>query len=138
MALSPPMHKWVAGAVGLRDGGLVMSTVLSADEVRPAESGANRMARPTLTSSAVRARSNRRHSATATKTHCASWSRPRPKGERAPREVAQPPKVINLMEAPKRSLAQDAVGLWHSLLAYNVIPGWADLTQLYGDELKQQ
>jgi DNA end-binding protein Ku len=71
-----------------RDGGLVMSTVRSADEVRPPEFGAKPKgeADPDMVAIAETiierrsAPSTRRPSATATRTRCTSWSRPRPKG----------------------------------------------------------
>jgi DNA end-binding protein Ku len=99
-----------------RDGGLVMSTVRSADEVRPAEFGppAKGEIDPDMVAIAetiIDRRSgefdptnfrDRYHDAlrelVAQKT----------KGQgAAPREVAEPPKVINLMDALKRSLAQE-------------------------------
>jgi hypothetical protein len=68
----------------------------------------NRMARPTLTSSAVRARSKPETFRDRYQDALRELVEAKTKGlERAPREVAEPPKVINLMEAPKRSLAQD-------------------------------
>src|SRR5499427_3199966 len=99
-----------------RDGGLLMSTIRSADEVRPAEFGpaskgeidADMVA---IAESIIERRSgafdptsfrdryqDALHELVAEKT----------KGQVvAPREVAEPPKVINLMEALKRSLAQE-------------------------------
>jgi DNA end-binding protein Ku len=99
-----------------RDAGLVMSTVRSADEVRPAEFGpppkseidADMVA---IAESIIDRRSGEfdpstfrdryqdaLHELVAEKT----------KGQAVePREVAEPPKVINLMEALKRSLAQE-------------------------------
>ena len=44
----------------------------------------------------------------AIKTRCASWSRRRPKDDDNARAIAEVPKVIDLMEALKLSLAQDA------------------------------
>jgi DNA end-binding protein Ku len=99
-----------------RDSGLVMSTVRSADEVRPAEFGPK--AKGEIDSDMVAIAEtiiDRRsgafdptsfrdryqdalHELVAEKT----------KGKVvAPREVAEPPKVINLMDALKRSLAQE-------------------------------
>jgi DNA end-binding protein Ku len=99
-----------------RDGGLVMSTVRSADEVRPAEFGpapkgeidADMVA---IAESIIERRAgafdpasfhdqyqDALHKLVAEKT----------KGKVvAPREVSEPAKVINLMEALKRSLAQE-------------------------------
>jgi DNA end-binding protein Ku len=99
-----------------RDGGLVMTTIRSADEVRPAEFGplpkseidADMVA---IAETIIERRSgafepedfrdkyqDALHELVAEKT----------KGQVvAPREVAEPPKVINLMDALKRSLAQE-------------------------------
>lgn len=99
-----------------RDGGLVMSTVRSADEVRPAEFGApakgkidpdmvaiaetiiDRRSAPFDPSSFRDRYQDALHELVAQKTEG--------KGV-APREVSEPPKVINLMDALKRSLAQE-------------------------------
>src|SRR6266446_6474061 len=100
-----------------RDGGLVMSTVRSADEVRPAEFGAkpDGEADPDMVAIAETI-IERRTGAFDPETFRDRYQdalrelvEAKTKGlERAPREVAEPPKVINLMEALKRSLAQDA------------------------------
>jgi len=99
-----------------RDGGLVMSTVRSADEVRPAEFGpppkgeidADMVA---IAENIIERRSgafdpasfrdqyqDALHELVAEKTEGQVV---------APREVTEPPKVINLMEALKRSLAKE-------------------------------
>jgi len=99
-----------------RDSGLIMSTVRSADEVRPAEFGpaAKGEIEPDMVAIAETIIDRRSgdfdptsfrdryqdalHDLVAQKT----------KGQGvAPREVAEPPKVINLMDALKRSLAQE-------------------------------
>ena len=100
-----------------RDGGLVMSTVRSADEVRPAEFGAkpNGEADPDMVAIAETI-IDRRAGAFDPETFRDRYQdalrelvEAKTKGlERPTREVAEPPKVINLMEALKRSLAQDA------------------------------
>jgi DNA end-binding protein Ku len=99
-----------------RDSGLVMSTVRSADEVRPAEFGPSAKGEidPDMVAIAETIIDRRSgafdpttfrdryqdalHELVAEKT----------KGQvMAPREIAEPPKVINLMDALKRSLAQE-------------------------------
>ena len=99
-----------------RDGGLVMSTVRSADEVRPAEFGppAKGKIDPDMVAIAETIIDRRAavfdpstfrdryqdalHELVAQKTEGKGVT---------PREVAEPPKVINLMDALKRSLAQE-------------------------------
>jgi len=99
-----------------RDGGLLMSTIRSADEVRPAEFGpapkgeidADMVA---IAESIIERRSGafepeefRDKYQDALRELVAEKT----KGQAVPpREVAEPPKVINLMEALKRSLAQE-------------------------------
>ncbi len=66
-----------------RGGGLVMSGLRSADEVRPAEFGAAPKGEAARRSStADPAPSTRRASATAIRTRCTSWSKPRRRGWR--------------------------------------------------------
>jgi DNA end-binding protein Ku len=99
-----------------RDAGLVMSTVRSADEVRPAEFGpppkgeidADMVA---IAESIIDRRSSSFDPATFRDRYQDALHElvaEKTKGQVvAPREVAEPPKVINLMEALKRSLAQE-------------------------------
>src|SRR5499427_3999705 len=99
-----------------RDGGLLMSTIRSADEVRPAEFGpppkgeidADMVA---IAESIIDRRSSSFDPATFRDRYQDALHElvaEKTKGQVvAPREVAEPPKVINLMEALKRSLAQE-------------------------------
>jgi DNA end-binding protein Ku len=99
-----------------RDGGLLMSTVRSADEVRPAEFGAKPKgeADPDMVAIAETI-IQRRAGAFDPETFRDRYQdalrelvEAKTKGLARPaREVEEPPKVINLMEALKRSLAQD-------------------------------
>ena len=99
-----------------RDAGLVMSTVRSADEVRPAEFGppAKGEIDPDMVAIAESIIDRRSGSFDPTTfrdryqdaLHELVAQKTEGKGV-APREVAEPPKVINLMDALKRSLAQD-------------------------------
>src|ERR1700730_8069755 len=100
-----------------RDGGLVMSTIRSADEVRPPGFAAKTQgeADPDMVAIAETI-IERRAGAFDPETFRDRYQdalrelvAAKTQGlERAPREVAEPPKVINLMDALKRSLAQDA------------------------------
>jgi DNA end-binding protein Ku len=99
-----------------RDGGLVMSTIRSADEVRPAEFGPP--AKGGLDADMVAIAENiieRRSGAFDPASFRDEYQdalrelvAEKTKGQVvAPREVTEPPKVINLMEALKRSLARE-------------------------------
>jgi DNA end-binding protein Ku len=99
-----------------RDGGLVMSTVRSADEVRPAEFGppAQGEIDPDMVGIAetIIDRRSGQFDPTSFRDRYQDALRElvaqKTKGQGvAPREVAEPPKVINLMDALKRSLAQE-------------------------------
>jgi DNA end-binding protein Ku len=99
-----------------RDGGLVMSTVRSADEVRPPEFGAKPKGEADADMVAIAETIIERRAAKFDpetfrdryQDALRELVEAKTKGlERAPREVAEPPKVINLMEALKRSLAQE-------------------------------
>jgi DNA end-binding protein Ku len=102
-----------------RDGGLLMSTVRSADEVRPAEFGAKAEgeADPDMVAIAETI-IGRRSGAFDPETFRDRYQdelrelvEAKTKGlARPPREIEEPPKVINLMEALKRSLAQEGQG----------------------------
>ena len=99
-----------------RDAGLVMSTVRSADEVRPAEFGppakgdidADMVA---IAETIIDRRSGGFDPASFRDRYQDALRElvaEKTKGQvMAPREVAEPPKVINLMDALKRSLAQE-------------------------------
>jgi DNA end-binding protein Ku len=99
-----------------RDGGLVMSTIRSADEVRPAEFGSP--AKGEIDGDMVAIAENiieRRSGAFDPASFRDQYQdalrelvAEKTKGQVvAPREVTEPPKVINLMEALKRSLARE-------------------------------
>jgi DNA end-binding protein Ku len=99
-----------------RDSGLVMSTVRSADEVRPAEFGPPPKVEiePDMVAIAETIIDRRSGPFDPTNFHDRYQDALRElvahktKGKGvAPREVAEPPKVINLMDALKRSLAQE-------------------------------
>jgi DNA end-binding protein Ku len=102
-----------------REGGLLMSTVRSADEVRPAEFGAKPTseADPDMVAIAETI-IQRRAGAFDPETFRDRYQdalrelvEAKTKGLARPvREVEEPPKVINLMEALKRSLAQESTG----------------------------
>jgi DNA end-binding protein Ku len=102
-----------------REGGLLMSTVRSADEVRPAEFGAKPKgeAAPDMVAIAETI-IDRRAGAFDPETFRDRYQdalrelvEAKTKGLTRPvREVEEPPKVINLMEALKRSLAQEGEG----------------------------
>ena len=99
-----------------RDGGLVMSTVRSADEVRPAEFGPPAKSEIDADMVGIAETIIERRSG---EFDPDEFSRPVPGcvararrakdqgAGRAPREMAEPSKVINLMDALKRSLAQE-------------------------------
>jgi DNA end-binding protein Ku len=99
-----------------RGAGLVMSTVRSADEVRPAEFGPQAKGDIDIDMVAIAETIIERRSGSfdpasfrdryqdALRELVAEKTKGQPM---APREVAEPPKVINLMEALKRSLAQE-------------------------------
>jgi DNA end-binding protein Ku len=100
-----------------RDGGLLMSTVRSADEVRPAEFGPSPKGEIDADMVAIAETIIERRSGefdpTSFRDHYQDALRElvneKTKGEVvARREVAEPTKVINLMEALKRSLAEEA------------------------------
>jgi DNA end-binding protein Ku len=99
-----------------RDSGLVMSTVRSADEVRQAEFGSAPEGEidPDMVAIAetIIDRRSGEFDPTSFRDRYQDALRDlvaqKTKGQGiAPREVAEPPKVINLMEALKRSLAQE-------------------------------
>ena len=99
-----------------RDGGLLMSTVRSADEVRPAEFGPLPKSEVDADMVAIAETIiERRSGAFEPETFRDRYQdalrelvAEKTKGEAVPaREIAEPPKVINLMEALKRSLAQE-------------------------------
>jgi DNA end-binding protein Ku len=99
-----------------RDGGLLMSTIRSADEVRPAEFGPASKGEIDadmvgIAESIIERRSGA-FDPTSFRDRYQDALRElvaeKTKGQVvAPREVSEPPKVINLMEALKRSLAQE-------------------------------
>jgi DNA end-binding protein Ku len=100
-----------------RDGGLVMSTLRSADEVRPPEFGARPKGEAdpdmvAIAESIVDRRSGSFDPASFQDLYqdaLRELVEAKTKGlATTPRAVAEPPKVINLMDALKRSLAQDA------------------------------
>src|SRR5262249_11870345 len=99
-----------------RDSGLVMSTIRSADEVRPAEFGPRPKGDIDADMVAIAESIIERRSGTFDPTSFRDQYQEalrelvaeKTKGQVvAPREVTEPPKVINLMEALKRSLAQE-------------------------------
>ena len=99
-----------------RDGGLVMSTVRSADEVRPAEFGPSAKGEidPDMVAIAETIIDRRAGEFDPTSFRDRYQDALRELVAQktggqgvAPREVAEPPKVINLMDALKRSLAQE-------------------------------
>ncbi len=99
-----------------RDGGLAMSTVRAADEVRAAEFGAKPDGEAdsdmvAIAETIIERRSGAFDPATFRDRYqdaLRELVEAKTKGlERTPHEVAEPPKVINLMDALKRSLAQD-------------------------------
>jgi DNA end-binding protein Ku len=99
-----------------RDTGLVMSIVHSADEVRPAEFGPPAKGEIDADMVAIAESIIERRSGVFDPTTFRDRYQDalrelvaeKTKGQAvAPREVAEPPKVINLMEALKRSLAQE-------------------------------
>jgi DNA end-binding protein Ku len=100
-----------------RDGGLLMSTVHSADEVRPAEFGPPAKGEIDSDMVAIAETIIERRSGPFDPTSfrdryqdaLRELVNEKTKGEVVSRrEVAEPPKVINLMEALKRSLAEEA------------------------------
>ena len=99
-----------------RDGGLLMSTIRSADEVRPAEFGPASKGEIDADMVAIAESIIERRSGAFDPTSFRDRYQDalrelvaeKTKGQVvAPREVSEPPKVINLMEALKRSLAQE-------------------------------
>jgi DNA end-binding protein Ku len=99
-----------------RDGGLLMSTIRSADEVRPAEFGPASKgeidADMVVIAESIIERRSGAFDPTSFRDRYQDALRElvaeKTKGQVvAPREVSEPPKVINLMEALKRSLAQE-------------------------------
>jgi DNA end-binding protein Ku len=101
-----------------RDGGLLMSTIRSADEVRPAEFGPPPKGEidsdmVAIAETIIERRSGAFDPADFRDRYQDALRElvaEKTKGQAvAPREVEEPPKVINLMEALKRSLAQEQV-----------------------------
>jgi DNA end-binding protein Ku len=99
-----------------RDGGLLMSTIRSADEVRPAEFGPQPKGEidsdmVSIAETIIERRSGAFDPADFRDRYQDALRElvaEKTKGQAvAPREVEEPPKVINLMEALKRSLAQE-------------------------------